>query len=180
MTTQHACAGSRIAYTKGAADQLLRRCERISLNGTVRPITEGDVEAVNAAVGEMSANALRVLALASRDGEGKPVEEKLTFLGLVGMIDPPRPEAAEAVRIFKQAKVRTVMITGDHRDTAFAIAKELGIARNLGECVTGEELDRMTVDELRARGRHLRVCARVARAQGDDRTRCAQGATSLP
>ncbi|HOF99954.1 MAG: Calcium-transporting ATPase 1 [Firmicutes bacterium ADurb.Bin248] len=162
MTTQHACAGSRIAYTKGAADQLLRRCERISLNGTVRPITEGDVEAVNAAVGEMSANALRVLALASRDGEGKPVEEKLTFLGLVGMIDPPRPEAAEAVRIFKQAKVRTVMITGDHRDTAFAIAKELGIARNLGECVTGEELDRMTVDELSARADDICVFARVS------------------
>ncbi|HWQ58485.1 MAG TPA: cation-translocating P-type ATPase, partial [Clostridia bacterium] len=162
MTTQHACGAEKIAFTKGAADQLLRRCSAISINGTARAITEQDIETINAAVRDMSGNALRVLALAAREGEGKPVEEGLTFLGLVGMIDPPRPEAAEAVRIFKQAKVRTVMITGDHRDTAFAIARELGIAQSLEECVTGEELDRMTTEELSARADHLSVFARVS------------------
>ncbi len=162
MTTQHTVDGKKIAFTKGASDQLLKRCTGIAINGQARPITERDRENINAAAREMSSNALRVLALAVREGEGKPVEEDLTFVGLVGMIDPPRPEAKEAVRIFREASVRTVMITGDHKDTAFAIAKELGIASRQDECITGEELDSLTIEELAARADALCVYARVS------------------
>ncbi len=162
MTTQHIVEGRKLAFTKGASDQILRRCTKISLNGETRPITPEDIETINAAVRAMSMDALRVLALAIREGEEKPREEDLTFVGLVGMIDPPRPEAKEAVRIFREASVKTVMITGDHRDTAFAIAKELDIADRIEQCITGEELDRLTAEELAQRVDDLSVYARVS------------------
>jgi len=162
MTTQHAAKNGKIAYTKGAADQLLRRCAGIAEGNGARPIGQADIERITKAAAEMSADALRVLALAACERDGKPAEENLIFIGLVGMIDPPRPEAKDAVRIFKEASVKTVMITGDHRDTAFAIAKELGIAERVDQCVTGEELDRLTAEELAARADGLCVYARVS------------------
>ncbi len=162
MTTMHREGEGNISFTKGAPDQVLKHCDRILDRGTVREITPADKEKITSAMREMSMDALRVLALAFRDDAPQVCEERLTFVGLVGMIDPPRPEAKDAVEIFKGASVRTVMITGDHKDTAFAIARELGIAERENQCMTGEQLDTMTVDQLSQVVDDLRVFARVS------------------
>lgn len=164
MTTVHAAEGDNecIAYTKGAMDRILKLCNNIIINGQIRPITEKDIDNIEAATKEMSVLALRVLALAIKLNDSSATEDNLTFAGLVGMIDPPRPEAKDAVEIFKGASVTTVMITGDHIDTAFAIAKELGIANTEEQCITGDTLNRMTQEELNAVAPNLRVFARVS------------------
>ncbi|MDR2486700.1 MAG: HAD-IC family P-type ATPase, partial [Clostridiales Family XIII bacterium] len=124
MTTVHRRqGGGMIAYTKGAIDQILARCAFIDTAASVRPITDDDRQRIMEDAGAMAHEALRVLALACKEDDASAEETGLTFLGFVGMIDPPRPEAAGAVEEFKGAGVTTVMITGDHRDTAFAIAK---------------------------------------------------------
>ncbi|HYE69074.1 MAG TPA: HAD-IC family P-type ATPase, partial [Anaerovoracaceae bacterium] len=129
MTTVHKNTDGRvIAYTKGAMDRIIDNCNEIVINGTIRPITQADKDKIQAAAKEMATMALRVLALSIKLEDTSAEEENLVFAGLVGMIDPPRPEAKNAVEIFKDASVKTIMITGDHIDTAFAIAKELGIA----------------------------------------------------
>lgn len=162
MTTVHKAGGSVVSYTKGATDILLARCNSISIAGHVRPLTEADKKSILDAASGMAREALRVLALASRDGNTGAEEEHLTFVGLVGMIDPPRPEAKAAVEEFKRAGIRTIMITGDHRDTALAIAKELGIAEEESQCVTGMELDKFTQEQLNAKVMDLRLFARVS------------------
>ena len=164
MTTVHRRGGKCIAFTKGAIDNLLRHTVSIYENGAARPITPEDIKQINAAAAKMASDALRVLALAYREcapGE-PPTEENLVFLGFAGMIDPPRPEAKQAVKVCRKAGITTVMITGDHRDTALAIAKELGIAKDAGEAVSGEELNRMTQEELNEKVGRLRVFARVS------------------
>lgn len=125
-------------------------------------MTDQDRQAILSAMSQMSRQALRTLALACRQGDAAPREEELTFIGLVGMIDPPREEARQAVASFQNASVRTVMITGDHRDTALAIAKQLGIAQDESQCLSGEELDQMTEQELAETIESLRVFARVS------------------
>ncbi len=163
MTTVHRGADGKVAaYTKGAVDQLLRRCTGIVEQGTARPITEQDKEQILAAASEMSRQALRVLAMAVKYDDDTAAEEALSFVGLVGMIDPARPEAKAAVESFREAGITTIMITGDHRDTALAIAKELGIAQTEDQCITGEELDAMSEEELAKRITELRVFARVS------------------
>ena len=162
MTTVHKTGAGTVSYTKGATDILLARCERICENGAERPMTGADREEILAAAGEMAKLALRVLALARREGNEAAEEEHLCFVGLAGMIDPPRPEAKAAVQEFKNAGIRTVMITGDHRDTALAIAKELGIAEREEQCLTGAELAEMSQEQLDARVEELRVFARVS------------------
>ena len=163
MTTVHRNPdGKVVAYTKGAVDQLLRRCIGIAEKGTVRPITEEDKERILAAASGMSRQALRVLAMAVKYDDDTATEEDLNFVGLVGMIDPARPEAKAAVESFREAGITTIMITGDHRDTALAIAKELGIAESEDQCITGEELDAMSEEELAKRIAGLRVFARVS------------------
>ena len=163
MTTVHRNPdGKVVAYTKGAVDQLLRRCIGIAEKGTVRPITEEDKERILAAASGMSRQALRVLAMAVKYDDDTATEEDLNFVGLVGMIDPARPEAKAAVESFREAGITTIMITGDHRDTALAIAKELGIAESEDQCITGEELDAMSEEELAKRITGLRVFARVS------------------
>ena len=162
MTTVHSENGRVVAYTKGATDQLLKRCTSILVNGQARPITSEDHRAILAEAGKMANDALRVLALAVKYEDETAAEQELCFVGMMGMIDPPRPEAKAAVENFKQAGVTTVMITGDHRDTAFAIARELGIATDPDQCVTGEELDDMSQEELNEQVKHLRVFARVS------------------
>jgi Ca2+-transporting ATPase len=127
-----------------------------------RPLTEDDAIAIEAAIADMAADALRVLAIAYRTGDDSASEEHLTFVGLVGMIDPPRPEAKDAVKIFRNASITTVMITGDHRDTALAIAKELSIADSPEQCITGDELSKMSQEDLNAAVMGLRVFARVS------------------
>lgn len=161
MTTLH---GS-ISYTKGAPDEVLKRCTHIFTgNGTVR-LSEETRRQVQHAMAEMSGEALRTLAVAMRSGTSRPEEEDLTFLGLVGMRDPARPEAARAVTDFKAAGVTTVMITGDHVETAFAIGKRLGIVERFEQCMTGEMLGSLTDEELAERLEDTRVFARVSPAQ---------------
>ena len=163
MTTVHCYADGPIrGYTKGAMDQIIERCHSIRIGEEERLITPEDREKIEMAAKEMAQKALRVLAIALSNDNNEAKEENLTFVGLVGMIDPPRPEAAAAVEIFKQASVTTVMITGDHKDTAFAIAKELGIAESPEQCITGTDLNGMTQDELNLAVPNLRVFARVS------------------
>lgn len=170
MTTLHRSAGSAsqgrtVAYTKGAPDEVLKRCTHILTgSGAVRLSGEWERQ-VREAVSHMSGEALRTLAVAMRTDTDRPEEAGLTFLGLVGMRDPARPEAARAVADFKGAGVTTVMITGDHVDTAFAIGRQLGIAERFEQCMTGETLGRLTDEELRERLEDTRVFARVSPAQ---------------
>lgn len=154
------------AYTKGAPDEVLKRCTMIVSESGVVPMTEYHRNQIRKAITEMSGQALRTLALAMRTGaSSKITEEGLTFLGIVGMQDPARPEAAQAVADFKEAGVKTVMITGDHVDTAFAIAKQLGIANDFSQCMSGTELTKATDEELVRKLEYVRVFARVSPAQ---------------
>ncbi|MCM1188834.1 MAG: cation-translocating P-type ATPase [bacterium] len=157
--------GQTAAYTKGAPDEVLKRCTHILTGSGAVRLSEGARRQVRDAVTAMSGEALRTLALAVRTGLRKPREEEMTFLGLVGMRDPARPEAARAVADFKGAGVTTVMITGDHVDTAFAIGKQLGIVERFGQCMTGETLAHLTEEELKERLEDIRVFARVSPAQ---------------
>ena len=161
MSTQHEIDGKRVGYTKGALDRLLAHVDFIKVDGKIRPITDKDKEDIMAASEAMASQALRVLALscAQRD---QLQEENLTFLGLVGMVDPPRPAAKPAVATLAHAGITTVMITGDHKDTAFAIAKELGIAKDKSEVMTGEEIDNCSADDLQELVKTKRVFARVS------------------
>lgn len=162
MTTVHKKDDQIISYTKGAIDQILKNCISVLENGKVVPITESHKEKFMNASKEMSADALRVLALAYELGDDSADERGLTLAGLVGMIDPPRPEAKDAVSIFKGASITTIMITGDHKDTAFAIAKELNIATDENQCISGDELSTMSQEELNKKVMNLRVFARVS------------------
>ena len=161
MTTQHDYRNKKISYTKGAIDNILKRSKKIYDNGIVRDITNEDLEKINKASKEMSFEALRVLALGYKE-TGDFSEENLIFVGMVGMIDPPRPEAKVAVQTFKEAGITTIMITGDHKDTAFAIAKELGIAESIEQCINGAQLDELSQEELNQKVMDLRVFARVS------------------
>ncbi len=143
-------------------DVLLSRCTQIIDGGAARALTTDDRAAIETAASEMAKDALRVLALAVKYDDDTGAEQALCFVGLTGMIDPPRPEAREAVRKFRDAHIRTVMITGDHRDTALAIARQLDIATDEQECITGAELDGMTQQQLDERADNLRVFARVS------------------
>lgn len=162
MTTVHKYKDSVIAFTKGATDQIMKHCTKILLEGDEVPLTEDHKDTILKQVQTMSEKALRVLALAIKHDVSDASEEDLTFVGLVGMIDPPRPEAASAVKVFKGASVKTVMITGDHVDTAFTIAKELGIATDKSQCMSGETLDRISQEELVSKIDDLCVFARVS------------------
>jgi Ca2+-transporting ATPase len=164
MTTVHrdTVTDETIAFTKGAMDLILGKCRAIRIKGENRPIRPDDVEKIQQAAKKMAADALRVLALAVNEEDKTASETNLVFVGLVGMIDPPRPEAKDAVAVFCKASVTTVMITGDHKDTAFAIAKELGIADREEQCITGDDLNKMTQEELNRAVTNLRVFARVS------------------
>lgn len=172
MTTYHRVlrrdyrgADSFVSYTKGAPDEVLKRCTEILSGGRALKITDRHRRQIRAAVEDMSGVALRTLAVAMRKDCPGPVEEELVFLGLVGMKDPARPEAAEAVATFYEAGVDTVMITGDHVETAFAIGRQLGIARRMEQCMTGEAMQRMNDDEFLERLEDTRIFARVSPAQ---------------
>lgn len=152
-------AGSRL-LCKGAPDLLLAHCTRIMQAGTERPMTPQDRADIKKACGELSAGALRVLAFAQSSTPEKG-EEELCFLGLMGMIDPPRKEVKEAVRKCRQAGIRPVMITGDSRETALAVAQQTGIARQTDGVLSGRELDDLSDQELAARCMHTSVYVRV-------------------
>ena len=161
MSTRHEYNGKSIVYTKGAIDSVLKVATKIEINGKVRAITEEDKKDLMNASDSMAKDALRVLALAYKESETLE-ENDLIFLGLVGMIDPPRPECKNAVAIFKKAGITTIMITGDHKTTALAIAKELGIATDISQAMSGEELDKLSFEELKEVVKTVRVFARVS------------------
>ena len=150
-----------VIFTKGALDSVLKHTTHILDNGTVRPIEKKDIDTVEKAAADMSEMALRNLALAYKESS-ELTEENLIFVGLVGMVDPPRKEAGPAVALFKKASIRTIMITGDHRDTAYAIAKDLGIVENKEQCLSGADIDNMSFDELREKVKTTSVFARVS------------------
>ncbi len=157
MTTVNRIDGKLVVITKGAFDMMAVRC------------VSGDIERARTITNEMSADALRVLAVGYKfidevpeNPTSKELENGLTFLGLVGMIDPPRPEAAEAVKVCREAGIKPVMITGDHVVTASAIAKSLGILEEGDRAITGAELDLMNDTELDASVEDISVYARVS------------------
>ena len=163
MTTVHKDqSGKVMSYTKGAMDILLKKCNKVYINGETIDINDIHIENINKAASEMAKGALRVLALGIKEDDDSASEEALTFVGLVGMIDPPRPEAKASVKTLKKAGIRTIMITGDHKDTALAIAKELGIAEDEAQCITGTELNELTQEQLNERVCDIRVFARVS------------------
>ncbi len=164
MSVENSYNDKRIIYTKGALDSILKHTEYIEKNGVVSPITEEDIDAINRASKAMAEEAYRVLAFAYRyhEDDERMKEEHLVYVGMVGMIDPEREEAAPAVSKFKEAGIRTVMITGDHKDTAFAIAKNLGIAESIEECCSGDELNHLNEEELKKKVETVNVFARVS------------------
>ena len=170
MTTFHQMPdGSVRAFVKGAPDILLNRCKHISTRGQITEVNDADRANIAAANSAMAKQALRVLAVAYRDFPAVPanleptqIEADLTFLGLLGMIDPPRSEARDAVKICKQAGIRAIMITGDYRDTALAVAMDLGIAEGEHQIVTGQELNAMCKDEICQVVKKASVFARVS------------------
>ena len=169
MTTINELGDKYIVYTKGGVDELLKRCTTYLLNENI----EKNLEDYKVKIIEnnefMAKDALRVLACAFKELDHKPtsqemkdIEKDLTFIGMVGMIDPPREEAKKAVKKCKNAGIKTVMITGDHKITATAIAKQLGILEKEDEAITGQELEKMTDEDLERNVRKYSVYARVS------------------
>ena len=151
-----------ISYTKGAIDSVIVRCDRILDADGVRDITNEDVLLVTKAAEKMSSEALRVLALAYREGDEKAQEKDMIFVGLGAMIDPPKPGVRETVDECHHAGIEVAMITGDHKITAFAIAKELNIATDISQSISGAEIDAMDPEEFRKNVLNYRVFARVS------------------
>ena len=162
MTTLHETLDGRISFTKGSPDEILERCRYVWSNGKTAAFSAAAREQAKRGLAEMTEAGLRVLAIGMHPKAAQMEESGLTFLGMAGMEDPVRPEAAEAVEQFARAGVRTVMITGDRADTALAIARQLGIAERGDECVTGEEMERMDEQMLAERISRTRVFAHVS------------------
>ncbi|MCL2752464.1 MAG: cation-translocating P-type ATPase, partial [Firmicutes bacterium] len=167
MSTANVTRDGRVMYTKGALDNLLKGCTRILDRGKVRAITADDLDKINKTAREFAKGALRVLGYAFKPlDKNMPRlttadESDLIFIGFTGMIDPPREEVFESIKTCKSAGIMVVMITGDHRDTAFAIAKQIGIADDEAQVITGAELEEMNDDVLAACIDKYRVYARV-------------------
>ena len=162
MTTLHKKDGQNISFTKGAIDSVIVRCDRILDKSGVRPITNKDIFYATSQAEKMSSDALRVLAMAYREDDEKPQEKDMIFLGLAAMIDPPKEGVKETIAECHQAGIDVAMITGDHKITAFAIAKELNIAQKLDMCISGAEIDEMDEEEFRKNILNYRVFARVS------------------
>ena len=169
MTTVNKVGNKYVVYTKGGIDEILKRCNSYEIGGQISEELESYINKIRQENEKMAKNALRVLGCAYKEidhiptkEEMKTIENDLIFIGMVGMIDPPREEAKLAVEKCKTAGIKTVMITGDHKITATAIAKKLGILENDDEAITGLELEQMTDEELEKNVRHYSVYARVS------------------
>lgn len=169
MTTIHSMAdGSRLAFVKGAPELLLERCSSVLDGNEEQAFTDADRARILAVNEAMATDALRVLGIACKrlplDGPyaEEVVEHELTFLGLVGMMDPPRVEAAAAVKVCRQVHIRPVMITGDHKLTAMAVAREIGIYREGDLVLTGDDLSKMSDEEFEGVVDRVTVYARVS------------------
>jgi len=168
MSTVHALENGFVQYTKGGPDVVLARCAYYYEDGKTLPMTEEKRAQIMAQNKAMADKALRVLAAAKRDWSEKPadnspevLEQELVFLGLTGMIDPVRPEVKAAIAQCRTAGIRPIMITGDHKDTAVAIAKELGIITDASQAITGSELDAISDEEICEFVKNYGVYARV-------------------
>ena len=167
MSTVHKTPNGFVQYTKGAPDVVLSLCTSAYLNGKMVPMTDEIRQAVIDSNKEMADKALRVLCAAMRtykvqpSNEASELEQDLCYVGLVGMIDPVRPEVIDAIKECKNAGIRPIMITGDHKDTAVAIAKQLGIIDENHKAITGAELNNMSDEELDERIEEFSVYARV-------------------
>jgi Ca2+-transporting ATPase len=169
MTTIHKINGRFRIITKGAPDVLIEKCTGVYINGEELIMSENWRDRILSANKTMAGKALRVLAVAIRDVDVLPdevnaerIEDNLAFVGLVGMIDPPRPEVKEAIRVCKAAGIRPIMITGDHRDTATAIAFELDLIKSDEEVITGRELNSISDEEFDTLVTRYSVYARVS------------------
>ncbi len=165
MTTVNRESDGDYVYTKGAADELIKRCAFIDIGGNIKELTDRDRADVAAVNKKMSDAALRVLGFAykKRGGTNRDnYENGLIFAGLAGMIDPPREEVRDAVKLCRSAGINVVMITGDNADTAFAIASALGICNDKKQTISGAELQKLTDEQLAAKVGKLRVYARVS------------------
>ncbi len=168
MTSLNRMEEGLVAYTKGAVDELLPLCTQYRTADGVRPMTDADRENILALCNRMSGEALRVLGFATRvhaevpEDESADIESGMTFIGVVGMIDPPRKEVIKAVETCHEAGIRVVMITGDHKVTAMAIARQLHIFREGNTVISGQELDDMTDDRLDEAVKNCVVFARVS------------------
>ena len=169
MTTVHKVDDHYVVYTKGGVDELLQRCNSYIVNGEVKQDLENYKNEIAIQNKEMAQNALRVLAMGYKELDHEPtdeemqtIEQDLIYVGMVGMIDPPREEVKDAVAKCKRAGIKTVMITGDHKITAIAIAKVLGILENEIEAITGSELEPMSDEDLKKNIRQYSVYARVS------------------
>ena len=166
MTTVHHTSVGKIAYSKGAPEAILSSCNHIYQNGRERELTNAARENIQSIANGMADDALRVLGLAYKRLPDtteitETIEQDMVFVGLAGMIDPPREEVKEGIKLCDQAGMKSVMITGDHKTTAIAIAKELGLLKE-GLTLTGAELDRLSHDELEALVERIKVYARVS------------------
>ncbi len=169
MTTLNNVDGKNIVYTKGAIDNLISRCSYVLINGQKKELTDDDKNIILEKAKEYGESALRVLCFALKEYTGdlynldtESVENDLTLIGIVGMIDPPRSEVKPAIKTCKNAGIRVVMITGDHKDTAFAIAKEIGIAENKNEVMEGKQIDKLSDTDLANKLETVKVFARVS------------------
>lgn len=168
MSTIHKTADGILQFTKGAPDEILKHCTKIFKNGEVSPLTDADRDAVLKKNKEFADRALRVLACGykqlscvPKDQSPDNIENELVFCGLVGMIDPVRPEVKAAIEECRGAGIRPIMITGDHKDTAVAIALELGIIKDKSEAITGAELDDISDEDFKEKVTQYSVYARV-------------------
>src|SRR5699024_3251100 len=167
MSTIHEINNEYVAYIKGALDELLPLCDSIATSNGVQKLTKTDKENILALSHKMSDQALRVLGFASRTilnlpQENENIEQHLVFLGAVGMIDPARDEVKASIKMAREAGIKTIMITGDHKNTAVAIAKNLGIYANGNTVISGTELNEMTDSELDQAVESTTVFARVS------------------
>ncbi len=160
MTTVHREGSETVSYSKGAAERILEGCDRMYGQGRIIAMGQSDKDAVVRVQKQLMGEGRRVMALAM-DGDGRMQEKDMIFLGLLSMQDPVRPEAVQAVADFEKAGVSTVMITGDHPDTAYSIARELGIAERPQQCITGKELDHLKDHSFLQRLQEAKVFARV-------------------
>ncbi len=165
MTTEYTCSdGNNIILSKGAPEIIISKCKYIDNDGSTKIITPEIKETLSKKINEMTSNALRVIGFAYKTKDENPDEENLTFTGLVGIIDPAKKSAEKAVEDCKKAGIKVVMITGDHKKTATAIAKNLKILTT-GRVITGEELDSLNDEEYSKIVEDIQVYARVKPTQ---------------
>ena len=168
MATVHKDSGHETVYVKGACDYILERCTYVQKKDHTEPMTQAAKMKIRMAMETMARDGLRVLALGYRERVTGHSEEELTnhlvFAGMAGMIDPPKKKVAQSVKTLKKAGVQVVMITGDYKDTAFAVARKIGIADFIEQCMTGRELEEISDAAFARRMKNIRVFARVTPA----------------